>query len=190
MSSVAFDRQDGSSPFIVQTLTGDYDAAMVSCTELQAVGDKGATTATESGMILARQHIAPASDGGSGRDHVDKVVVVLTDGVPNVYQSNSGDVDDYIADNPDPDYHANGAYWYDAPLMQTAQMKGERWDVFPVGIGLGTDYDFLDRMSRIGGTSNDDGESPRGSGNPAEYEARLTEIFEDIITQRKIRLVD
>ena len=190
VSIVAFDRQNGSSPFVVQPLTGDYDNAMLSCTGLQGVGDKGATTATEAGIILARQHITAKSKGGSGRESVEKVVVVLTDGVPNVYQSDPADVDDYIAGNPDPDFHANGAYWYDAPLMQAARMKAQRWDVFPVGIGLGTDYDFLDRLARIGGTANDNGESARGSGNPAEYEARLTEIFEDIITQRKIRLVE
>jgi hypothetical protein len=61
--------------------------------------------------------------------------------------------------------------------------------VFPVGVGLGTDYDYMDRLARLGGTSDEDGQSARGSGNPAEYEQRLTEIFEEIITNPKVRLV-
>ena len=68
-------------------------------------------------------------------------------------------------------------------------MQAADWQVFSVGIGLGTDYDFMDRMARLGGTANDAGQSPRGSGNPAEYEQRLTEIFEKIITNPQIRLV-
>jgi hypothetical protein len=73
--------------------------------------------------------------------------------------------------------------------MQTLKMQSDNWFVFPVGVGLGTDYDFMDRMARMGGTGDDDGASPRGSGNPAEYEERLTQIFEDIITNPQVRLV-
>jgi len=35
----------------------------------------------------------------------------------------------------------------------------------------------------------DDGESPRGSGNPADDEQRLVEIFDEIISNPKVRLV-
>jgi len=94
-----------------------------------------------------------------------------------------------MGENPDPDFYETGEYWYDAPLMQSMMMQQDNWRIFPVGVGLGTDYDFMDRLARMGGTSNDDGESPRGSGNPAEYEQRLTEIFEEIITNPQVRLV-
>ncbi len=73
--------------------------------------------------------------------------------------------------------------------MQTMIMQLQDWRVFPVGLGLGTDYAFMDRMARMGCTANDDGQSPRGSGNPAEYEQRLKDIFEEIITNPKPRLV-
>jgi hypothetical protein len=69
------------------------------------------------------------------------------------------------------------------------QMEQKNWHVFPVGVGLGTDYDFMDRLARSGGTADDGGQSPRGSGNPAEYEQRLTDIFEEIITNPQVRLV-
>ena len=100
-----------------------------------------------------------------------------------------GDIDGYINSSSSTDFYNTGAYWYDAPLMQAMQMQAENWLVFPVGVGLGTDYDFMDRLARSGGTDNDSGQSPRGSGNPAEYEQRLVEIFEEIITNPQVRIV-
>ncbi len=189
VSIICFDTLANGGPVVGQPLTGDYDAAMRVCTQLQAVGDLGYTTATESGLIAAREHLAPPSEGGAGRRQTNKIVVLLTDGVPNLYSSDPAEIDRHMSQNPDPDYYANGAYWLDAALMQAMQMQTGRWQLFPVGVGLGTDYDFMDRMARLGGTSNDQGESSRGSGNPAEYERRLTEIFEEIITNPQVRLV-
>ena len=140
-------------------------------------------------MELAQQHIRSTRDGGVGRAGANKVVVVLTDGVPNLYVSDPADVDLYMRENPSSDFYNTGEYWKDAPLMRAAQMHSQSWQLFPVGIGLGTDYDFMDRMARMGGTANQDGQSPRGSGNPAEYEQRLTAIFEAIITNPQVRLV-
>jgi hypothetical protein len=117
------------------------------------------------------------------------VVVLLTDGVPNLYESPDALIGTYMANNPDSDFYNDGQYWCDAALMQSSMMQAKKWLVYPVGIGLGTEYGFMDRMARMGGTANDDGESPRGSGNPAEYEQRLTDIFKNIITNPKVRLV-
>jgi len=60
---------------------------------------------------------------------------------------------------------------------------------YEIGIGLGTDYDFMDRLARMGGTDNEDGQAPRTSGNPVGYESELSEIFEDIIENPAVRLV-
>jgi len=189
VSIVSFDTITNGGPVIRQTLTGDYGAAMTACTTLQAAGDKGASTATEAGLITGRSHIKPVADGGNGRSGADKVVVLLTDGVPNLYQSDPDTISQYIDDNPDGDYYDNGAYWYDGPLMQVAQMQALGWKVFPVGVGLGADYSFMDRLARLGGTADDDGNSPKGSGNPALYEQRLTDIFREIIDSPRVRLV-
>ncbi len=189
VSIISFDALANGGPVIDQPLTGDYDAAMLVCTRLQAVGDIGYSTATESGLIAAREHLAPDNEGGAGRRQTNKIVVLLTDGVPNLYSSSPAEIDRHMSQNPDLDFYANGAYWLDAALMQATQMQTGRWQLFPVGVGLGTDYGFMDRMARLGGTANDAGQSPRGSGNPAEYERRLTEIFEEIITNPQVRLV-
>jgi len=189
VSVISFDRLNDGGPVVRQSLTADYEEAMLSCTELQGVSDVGASTATDTGLLVAQQHIRPKSEGGFGREATNKVVVLLTDGVPNLYTSNASDVNRYIASHPDGDYYSSGSVPYNAPLVDAARMYAENWQVFPVGIGLGTDYDFMDRMSRLGGTANEDGQGARGSGNPAEYEERLAEIFREIITNPKVRLV-
>jgi len=190
VSIVTYDRMDNNSPRLSLSLTADYDAAMQACTRLQAVNDIGYTTASESGMIMGKNHIAPKKDGGEGRSRTNKVVVLMTDGVPNLYESSAGEIDEHMTQYPDPDYYQTGEYWKDAALMQSAQIRAKKWMMHPVGIGLGTDYDFMDRMARLGGTADENGQSPRCGGNPEEYEQRLTEIFEDIINTPQCRLVD
>jgi hypothetical protein len=190
VSIIAYDKMSGGGPVIAQSLTDNYELAMQACTTLQACSDIGSTTATETALIKAKKHLDPKKYGGNGRVATNKVVVLLTDGLPNLYSSSDTSIDKYMTDNPsNSNFYNNGAYWFDAPLMQASMMSGNHWMMFPVGIGLGCDYDFMDRMARCGGTANGDGESPRGSGNPAEYEQRLTDIFRQIITSPKLRLV-
>jgi len=188
VSIITFDRLSGGSPAIQVPLTGDYEAAMQGCTRLQACSDNGSSTATEVGLIAAANHIKPKSQGGSGRESTNKIVVLLTDGMPNLYQTSSSQINSYIKQHPSSNFYG-GDYPHDAALMQTSMMQGNRWYLYPVGIGLGCDYGFMDRMARVGATANDNGQGPRGSGNPAEYEQRLTDIFRNIITNPKVRLV-
>jgi hypothetical protein len=190
VSVVSFDTLTGGGPVIEQPVTGDYKSAMQSCTRLQAVGDKGTSTATEAGMATARDHIKAKNLGGKGRNGTSKVVVLLTDGVPNAWITPGGDLDQFANTNPSPDFYGAGYHWYNGPLMQANLMEADGWMVFPVGTGLGTDYDFMDRLARMGATADDNGESPRGTGNPAEYEQRMTDIFTEIINSPQVRLVE
>ena len=185
---VTFDTTAGSR--IHQNLTTDYVAAMESVTKLQSVGDKSTTTATESGLILAHQILRKQSEGGQARDSATRVTVLLTDGIPNTYESSNGAIDTFLAANPGGDFYGGGYYWLDAALMQGFALEADKIEVYPVGVGLGTDYDFMDRMARTGGTADSSGQSPRGSGNPAEYEARMLEIFEKIIKKPVAKLVE
>jgi Flp pilus assembly protein TadG len=189
VSIVTFDKAN-PGPQVPQALTSDYTQAMRACTRLQAVGDRDASTATESGLIRAQAILKPTSQGGQGREFSNKVVVLLTDGVPNVTTSSTTTISNYMTSNPDSNFYGGGYWWLDGPIMQARSMTGNQWQTYPVGIGLGTDYDFMDRMARAGGTANSSGQSPRGSGNPAEYESRLTAIFQDIISNAGVRLVN
>ena len=186
VSIITFDKLS-SGAITVQPLTEDYDAAMLVCTNLQASIDEGRTTATELGLSSAYEYIKPAREGGSGRNNVNKVVVMLTDGLPNDFASEADAISDYMTENPHDDFYGGGYDWLDAPLMQTKIMSRKGWQVYPVGIGFGTDYDFMDRMSRMGATAVG-GESLRGSGNPALYEQRLRELFRDIIQDPQVNL--
>ena len=187
VSIVTFDKSGSVS--ILRSLTYDYDAAMQDCTTLQAVADDAASTATETGLIAAKNHIASPDSGGQGRRYTNKVIVLLTDGMPNLYSSSKSSISAYIAAHPSADFYASSEYAKNAALMQCMGMQLQKWQVFPVGIGLGTDYDFMDRSARLGGTANSEGQAPRGSGNPAEYEERLKDIFENIISNPRARLV-
>lgn len=189
VSIVTFDL-GSPAPVVRYALSGNYDAAMTSCTTMQCVSDMAASTATENGLVVAYNHLQPSSGGGSGRQNAQKVVVLLTDGAPNVYQSSTSTINNYVNNNPSSNFYSSGgSYAQNAPLMQATTMQLAGWAVFPVGLGLGTNYDFMDRMARMGGTDDDSGQSPRGSGNPAQYEQRLIDIFTEIITNPKVRLV-
>ena len=189
VSVITFDSMNDGGPRVVQSLTGNYEEAMANCTDIQAVADAYLSTGSESGMALARSHLASEEEGGNGRRFANKVVVVLTDGAPNLNAISSSTINAYKAEHPSAEYSHPTSYPHDGALMQASMMQLQKWQVFAVGIGLGTDYDFMDRLGRMGATANEDGQAPRGSGNPAEYEQRTAEIFENIISSPKQRLV-
>jgi len=189
VSIITFDRVSGVS--IAQSLTSDYSAAMLACTHLQADSDRVCNTASECGLYQARQHIASPAEGGQGRYFTNKVVVFLTDGIPNL-KDPATNVGALVQANPGDYYLTTGDYLQErnAALARAREMQLMKWAVFPVGIGLGTDYDgFMDAAACMGGTANSQGKCPRGSGNPAIYEQRLKEIFQNIITNPRARLV-
>jgi hypothetical protein len=188
VSLVRFDTVSGS--VLELPLTSNYDAAMAKCAEFQAVGDNQSSTASETGLMLARQHIDKPANGGAGRTHAQKVVVLLTDGMPNLYSSTTSTINSYVTSNSNADFYSTGGnYAGNGALMQTMMMQLAGWHVYPVGLGLGCNYDFMDRTARMGHTQNDSGQSPRTSGDPAAYEAELTAIFENIISNPQVRLV-
>ncbi len=190
VSVVTFDAIDSyHAPVMHQALTRDYRAAMAKVVNLQIVGDQVSSTATENGLIMARNHLATVAQGGAGRTYTNKVIILLTDGVPNLNSSNLTTVGNYISAHPSGDYYSNtsGNLPYNSVLMQSAQSKTTSLQLFPVGTGLGADYNFLDRAARLNGTAVN-GQAPRGTGNPASYEATLTNIFQDIIKGGRVRL--
>lgn len=190
VSVVSFDAIDSyHAPILQHSLSKDYRAAMQKVADLQVVADVGSSTATENGIIMARNHLKTVAQGGAARTYTNKVIVLLTDGVPNINSSNLTTVSNYISANPSTNYYSStsGNLPYNSVLMQAAQSKPSGLQLFPVGTGLGADYDFLDRTARLNGTAKN-GAAPRGTGNPASYEATLTQIFLEIIKGGRVRL--
>ena len=183
---VTYDGVDANhQPTILVPLTENYGSVMTACTRLQCVSDVGNTTATEPGVIKARQHIAKPSDGGMGRSYTTKVVVLCTDGVPNVWQTDAATVKADVAANPHANYYGSDYVWYNSILRQAAKMEKKKEKLYSVGMGLGADIDFMDRIAK----TDEAGLSPRGTGNPTDYEQQLINIFRKIINTRSGRLV-
>jgi Mg-chelatase subunit ChlD len=189
VSLVAFDYKNTSSDTshvrIVKTLTDDYAAVIDACRTLQACDDDGSCTDTEGGLLMAKNHIKAESEGGAGRENVNKIVVLLTDGVPNLYESSTSTINAYMAAN------AGGwgsSYAQNASLMQSSIIQGDKWFLYAVGVGTGADQTFLDRMAVKAGTATDDKGFTTAS-DAATYEATLRTIFSQIITRPKLRLV-
>jgi len=182
VSIVTFDTVAGTTR--IQDLTGDYDAAMLKCTELQACSDSTWSTATESGLIGAKNHLT-----ASGRSHTTKVVVLLTDGMPNLKTSGNTTISNYRTAHPS-DYYYGGTdnYNHDAALMQVNAMQATGWITHAVGVGLATDDAFMDKIMQMS-TLDDDATAPDTSGDPSEYETELRAIFEQIVDSARVRLV-
>jgi hypothetical protein len=189
VSIVTFD----TTARIQQTLTSNYTTTMNACTQLQACSDTAACTNTEAGLALAYSHIGFGTKSGNnnwGRQSTNKVVVLLTDGQPNLQQSSNSTISTYRTAHPSSNFYGgSGDYPQDAALMQTSIMQGKNWYLYPVGVGLDCDYDFMDRMARMGSTANTSGQAPRGSGDPSVYQTLMVQIFKNIITNPKLRLV-
>jgi len=190
VSIITFDKSAGTQVYCA--LTSDYDAVIDSCRKLQACGSGGACTYTEGGLTVAHDHIQPTADGGKGRTHVNKILVLLTDGKANIKYSSNTAISDYIRANPS-NYWLTNSYdsyfWTEqAALMQVHKYQGNSWFTYPVGLGLDYDDNFMDKMANIAGTADKNGDS-MGSTDPTTAIADLKEIFSKIVTRPKLRLV-
>ncbi len=73
--------------------------------------------------------------------------------------------------------------------MQILQMQKDGWDVFPVGLGLGADQEYMTRLTSAAQT-REPGANFSTSGDPDKYEQELREIFLDIVLTPNVQLVD
>ena len=200
---VSFDAtSEGRWPKVVVPLTTDYDAAMLACSKLQVIGsgNSGGSTSAQIGLDLAAEQLIEHQAGGPARNGSEKVMIFLCDGSPNLRDMSDADVNQYVADNPSPDYYQSSDFpWssypdyyaatYNAPLIAAhkARQKSNAL-LFSVGMGVGVNYGFMDRLSRISGTDKG-GQSERTSGDPLEYEESIAAILENIIQYAGVSLV-
>ena len=190
VSIITFDSLAGGGPVIRQPLTADLDLAMRACSRLQAVGDRGATSAMDSGMETARRHLRPKREGGQGRLAAKKVVALLAAGPPDTCETDRWEIDRFMRIHPAKEFYADGAYRYNAPLVSAARMRARGWRVYPVAVGTRGHGGFLDRLARIGGT----GES-RDRGIPESTETmdpkrRLVDVLTRIVSTTEVQVVE
>ncbi len=175
----------------------DYEAVKDSLRGLQAVAGGPASTASENGIVLARNHLDPALNPSGARLAARKLMIFLSDGIPNLKQSSSTTISNYKSAHPEGEWFTSGSYATErnAVLMQTSQLEAAGWRIFPVGVGLGADRELMDRMARMAGTGVRDPDNPNGpkisayaEGNPADYEDLMTTIFNSIVSAPFVRL--
>jgi Flp pilus assembly protein TadG len=187
VSIVTFDLT--SDVVVLHTLDNNYDTAMQNCTTMQACSDSASCTSTETGFITAINLL-----NSNGRQGANKVVVLLTDGKPNLYSSSGSTISSYEKSNPNSNYYGSSSdYAQDAAMMQTATMQGKNWSVFPVELGLQGDADFMNRIYSVAmGKTTQTLTSPytTATGDPTYYETELINIFNKIISNPKLRLVN
>ena len=189
VSIVTFDAlTEHHRPEIRVSLTNQYRSAMVSSARMQAASDIGRSTATQAGLRLARQHLSTGGEHGEGRSNSQKVIILLTDGVPNVWNGED-DISAHMSANPSGEYYGGELPWMNSALVEADKAFSEDTMLFPVGMGIGADYDLLDRMARLADTAKN-GAAPRGPVDPRDVEGRLTEILEEILNDPGTRLVE
>jgi hypothetical protein len=190
VSIIAFDRKNSGSDtdnvVVLNSLTSNYASVMNTAITLQACGGSGVCTDSEGGIKLARDHIKPISEGGAGRENANKIIIFLTDGNANLYESPDNVINQYKQANPggwDDDYASNAA------LMQASTAQGKNWYLYAVGMGLGANQGFMNKMAVKGGTAKD-GASYDNASDSSVYEETLRSIFRSIVTNPKLRLVE
>jgi Flp pilus assembly protein TadG len=192
VSIVTFDKTGGVKTRVA--LTSDYTSAMNSAAGMQAVGNNGNSTNTEEGLASAYALIKAQSQGGTGRENTQKIVILLTDGVANLKDSSNSTVSSYEAAHPNTfngvsNYYGSSDYNSDAAFMQASIMQGGNWHVYALGIGLAVDTDFMDKMARVGNTADSNGHAPVTSGDPTSYETEMTALLDQIINNPQVHLV-
>jgi Flp pilus assembly protein TadG len=190
VSIVVFDAKntasDTSHVRVAQPLTVDYAAAINACLTLQACNSNSSCTDSEGGIICAVNHIKPSSEGGAGRINANKVIVFLTDGNANLYESSDSTINAYK--NAHPSASWGSSYAENGALMQSSIAQGANSSLYAVGVGAGGNQTFMDRMAKNAGTAKNNAAYPIAS-DSATYEATLKSIFQGIISNPKLRLV-
>ena len=139
-------------------------------------------TGTEGAFDLAYNHIKPASQGRTlGREHTNKIVVLLTDGMPNQKRSSvtTSSINNYINNNASiwtesrhrperQQLDTSGSYLLreECGIDADLQDAGRQLVCLRGGNRAGCDYDFMDRVARMGATANNHGPMPPRLGRP------------------------
>ncbi|MGQ9505595.1 MAG: VWA domain-containing protein [Thermogutta sp.] len=185
----AFDTPIGGTVRVIQPLTPNYDQAMAVCTQLQAGGDKGLTTNLEAGLIAARDHLQPSAQGGAGRRYAHKVVILLTDGHPNCCVSSPKTIQDFLSESVDSSDVSSWSQAQLAALMQALRCYQDGWTFYPVGVGMGVEREFINKLAACSQPGANDESFDQVADHPVGRVEKIVEILRRIIDHPPIRLV-
>jgi hypothetical protein len=113
-------------------------------------------------------------DGGANshcaRGGAKKVMILITDGVPNEHPNNVCD---------DQDYYPGADASYDCMIYYARQGRLKGVTIFTIGLGFGVDANLLEAVAEEGG----------GFYRPAYSASNLDEIFDEILSNIYVRLI-
>ncbi len=114
-------------------------------------------------------------DGGSNshcaRGGAKKVMILITDGVPNEYPKNT------VCDNQD--YYPGEDAPYDCMIYYARQGRLKGVTIFTIGLGFGVDANLLEAVADEGA----------GFYRPAYSTSNLDDIFDEILSNIYVRLI-
>ena len=189
VSIVTFDPKSPGKAVVSLALTANYDLAIQACENPSLGQEPGAASATEAVLLAAERHVASAAQGGKGRDYANQVVILITDGRPQIQVSSQAEVAAFQKQQASKGDVVDGNQAQAAALMQTMRMRQAGIRVFPVGLGSHVDVAYLHRLARAAGTADAQGHAVSGIRDPAETEPRISVIFQKILAAPQVRLV-
>ncbi len=187
VSIIAFDTPRGGGVDIVQPLTPNLAQAMLACTHLQACGDKGPATNLEAGLLAAREHLRSAAQGRSPRRHAQKVVILLTDGLPNAAVSSSQESLTFASSSLQEVGVADCGAAQAAGLMQAVRIRQDGWAFFAIEVGAGANRAFIERLN--GSHSLTKQSETVINTHPLTREDAIVKALKLVIDRRPVRIV-
>ena len=194
ISIVTFDRLESGGANIVLEPTTDYESAMRAAAALQASGDLKPATPIDAGLLAARKSI-DSSKKRTSPYPAAKMLLLISGSPAGAYQSDTQSIDSAMrmVDN-NPDYYQEigndneiNTVAKNAALLAAADLKTAGWHIYPIGIGQQIDADFLDRLARVGERESSSGSATKCK-DPAQYEARLTDAIQTILSRPIVHL--
>ncbi|MBN2578257.1 MAG: VWA domain-containing protein [Pirellulales bacterium] len=188
VSVISFDTDTGTR--VRHPLDGDYEQAMRDTAKIQATHFQtpedtySVNTATAYGLMTAINYL----QSSAARPNANKVVILLTDGIPNVYNPSWGISTQVPHEYNNLDWHNNAK---DASLVEAIAINAKKWLFYPVGLGYDCDNNFMDHMYSVSQGKNDPSLTCpySGGGDPYQMESKLRDSLIKIISNPKLRLV-
>ncbi len=133
------------------------------------------------GLFQAIHHL---QYGENARSAAAKVIVLMSDGVPNRRDDRSSlaDIDELDPPENNPEYWSNNSE-YAEDMARIAAKNNMR--IYTVSVGYGADENLMAEIAELA-----NGEHFHAEGNPLEYHAELQDIFRKLGGKRPVTLIE
>ena len=138
---------------------------------------------------MAREHLQPSSQGGAGRRNVHKVVILLTDGLPNCAVSSSKPIQDFASAYIDSGSLSDWSEAELAALVQAVKFHHDGWSFYPIGVGVRVNHKFIEQLARCAGLARNARPFDAIADHPVGRVEKIVQVLRQIIDHPPIHLV-